>query len=124
MEDEAVAVPGCLKTRPIRGDVARTLQPGGPMLVNAAMNPVRLAAIMLVALSAACASKPAPAPAAPTNDAVSTTRVNAATVWVPAEEEATPRVGKPQRSDDASFEESLDAPKDQPRRSEGHRSWK
>jgi hypothetical protein len=42
------------------------------------------------------------------------------------EDEATPRVGKPQRSDDAAStaEESLDAPKDEPRRNEGRKSWK
>ena len=91
------------------------------MLVRAAMKLVRIAAFAFVALSAACASSaPAPAPAAPSTNAVSTTRVNAA-VW---EEESTPRVGKPQRSDDASPSESLTAPKDEPRRSEGHRSWK
>ena len=85
------------------------------------MKLVRISAFAFVALSAACASKPLPAVATPVPDAVSTTRVNAAS-W---EEEATPRVGKPQRSDDASsLDESLDAPKDEPRRSEGRRSWK
>jgi hypothetical protein len=84
------------------------------------MKLVRLSAFAFVALSAACATQPAPAPAAPPANAVSTTRINAA-VW---EDEATPRVGKPQRSDDASLEETLSAPKDEPRRSEGRRSWK
>lgn len=85
------------------------------------MKLVRISAFAFVALSAACASRPAApaaAPAAP--DAVSTTRVNAAVF----EEDATPRVGKAQRSDDASQDDSLSAPKDEPRRSEGRRSWK
>lgn len=84
------------------------------------MKLVRISAFAFVALSAACASKPVAPPAAPTSDAISTTRVNAAS-W---EDEATPRVGKAQRSDDASMDESLDAPKDEPRRSEGRRTWK
>jgi hypothetical protein len=84
------------------------------------MKLLRISAFAFVALSAACASKPVAPAAAPIPDAVSTTRVNAA-AW---EEEATPRVGKAQRSDDASTDESLDAPKDEPRRSEGRRSWK
>ena len=87
------------------------------------MKLVRIAAFAFVALSAACASSsPAPTgPVAPTSNAVSTTHVNAA-VW---EEEATPRVGKPQRSDDAALsDESLDAPKDEPRRHESKKSWK
>ena len=87
------------------------------------MKLVRISAFAFVALSAACASHPAAPPAAPTSDAVSTTRVNAAAILA-SEEEATPRVGKAQRSDDASMDESLAAPKDEPRRSEGHRSWK
>ena len=88
------------------------------------MKLVRISAFAFVALSAACASNPpVAAPKAPTGDAVSTTRVNAATIVVP-EDEATPRVGKPQRSDDASSHEELDAPKDEPRRNEGRRSWK
>jgi hypothetical protein len=86
------------------------------------MKLVRISAFAFVALSAACASKPAPPPAVP--DAVSTTRVNAAAIHVTGEEEATPRVGKAQRSDDASSTEALDAPKDEPRRSESRRSWK
>lgn len=94
------------------------------MLFNAAMKLVRISAFAFVALSAACASKPVAPPAAPSSDAISTTRVNAATVYVSAEDEATPRVGKAQRSDDASMDESLDAPKDEPRRSEARRSWK
>lgn len=86
------------------------------------MKLVRIAAFAFVALSAACASTPAPAPAAAPANVVSTTRVNAA-VW---EEESTPRVGKPQRSDDASSltDDSLESPKDEPRRSEGRRTWK
>lgn len=85
------------------------------------MKLVRISALAFVALSAACASTPAPTPKAPAADAISTTRVNAA-AW---EDEATPRVGKPQRSEDASnADDSLDAPKDEPRRSEGRRSWK
>ena len=86
------------------------------------MKLVRISAFAFVALSAACAAKPGPVGAAPPavpSDAVSTTRINAST-W---EEDATPRVGKPQRSDETT-EESLDAPKDEPRRSEGRRSWK
>jgi hypothetical protein len=86
------------------------------------MKLVRMSALAFVALSAACASKPVPAPAVP--DAVSTTRVNAASIYVTGEDEATPRVGKAQRSEDASSTEALDAPKDEPRRSEGRRSWK
>lgn len=85
------------------------------------MKLVHVSAFAFVALSAACASKPGAPPAAPTTDTVSITRVNAA-VW---EEESTPRVGKAQRSEDASSEgESLDAPKDQPRRNEGRHNWK
>jgi hypothetical protein len=109
---------------PSLGDVDRTLQPGGPVLVTAAMKLVRISAFAFVALSAACASKPSPPVASPVvTDAVSTTRVNAASIHV-SEEEATPRVGKAQRSEDAASEESLDSPKDEPRRSEGRRSWK
>jgi hypothetical protein len=87
------------------------------------MKLLRISAFAFVALSAACASKPVAPPSAPVADAVSTTRVNAASIRV-SEEEATPRVGKAQRSDDASTDESLDAPKDEPRRSEARRSWK
>lgn len=93
------------------------------MLVQAAMKLVRISAFAFVALSAACATQPAPAPAAPPPNAVSTTRVNAASVYV-GDDEATPRVGKAQRSDDASMVEALDAPKDEPRRSESRRNWK
>ena len=88
------------------------------------MKLVRISAFAFVALSAACASspvRPASPAAVPAPDAVSTTNLNAA-AW---EEEATPRVGKPQRSDDAAFaDESLDAPKDEPRRHESKKSWK
>ena len=84
------------------------------------MKLVRISAFAFVALSAACASHPAPPVATPAPDVVSTTRVNAA-VW---DQDATPRVGKPQRSEDAVTNESLDAPKDEPRRSEGRRNWK
>ena len=87
------------------------------------MKLVRISAFAFVALSAACASKPVPAPSAPVSDAVSTTRVNAAAVYV-SEDETTPRVGKAQRSDDASMDESLDAPKEEPRRGESRRNWK
>lgn len=87
------------------------------------MKLVRIPVLAFVALSAACATQPAAAPATPPAGAVSTTRVNAATIRVD-EEEATPRVGKAQRSDDASDTEALDAPKDEPRRSESRRSWK
>ena len=91
------------------------------MLLKAAMKLVRISAFAFVALSAACASRPAPPAAAPVPDTVSTTNVNAA-AW---EEEATPRVGKPQRSDDASkADDLLDAPKDEPRRHESKKSWK
>lgn len=93
------------------------------MLVHAAMKLVRISAFAFVALSAACATQPAPAPAAPVTNAVSTTRVNAAAIIV-GDEETAPRVGKPQRSDDASTMEALDAPKDEPRRNESRRSWK
>lgn len=111
---------------PPDGDVDRTLLTRDPVLVQGAMKLVRISALAFVALSAACAAQPAPAPAAPSPNAVSTTRVNAA--YLPVEDdEATPRVGKAQRSDDASDTESrstLDAPKDEPRRSESRRSWK
>lgn len=85
------------------------------------MKLVRISAFAFVALSAACASRPAAPAAAPVPESVSTTNLNAA-AW---DEEATPRVGKPQRSDDAaSADESLDAPKDEPRRHESKKSWK
>ena len=71
------------------------------------MKLVRISAFAFVALSAACASRPAAPAAAPVPDAVSTTNRNAAG-W---EEDSTPRVGKPQRSDDAALADvSLDAP--------------